>query len=130
MIAAAGIQQETPAIDYTAQDCDLMMSVNVTGCFMTAQAAARQMIRFGNGGSIVLIASMSGTVANRVCVLSLNRSSPDIKYFFFCISRREADDIDTPSSRDSSAPPTTPPKPLSCNSAATSPPNGDPTISA
>jgi len=32
---------------------------------MTAQAAAKQMIRFGNGGSIVMIASMSGSVANR-----------------------------------------------------------------
>lgn len=32
---------------------------------MTAQAVAKQMIRFGNGGSIVMIASMSGSVANR-----------------------------------------------------------------
>lgn len=65
LVAAAGIQQETPALDYTAEDCDKMLGVNVTGAFMTAQAAARQMIRFGNGGSIVLIASMSGTIANR-----------------------------------------------------------------
>merc|ERR1712093_899999 len=65
LIAAAGIQQETPALDYTAKDADLMMGINVTGCFMTAQAAARQMIKYGNGGSIVMIASMSGTVANR-----------------------------------------------------------------
>jgi NAD(P)-dependent dehydrogenase (short-subunit alcohol dehydrogenase family) len=69
LVAAAGIQQETPALDYTAEDCDKMMSVNVTGAFMTAQAVARQMIRFGNGGSIVLIASMSGSIANRVCFL-------------------------------------------------------------
>ena len=67
LIAAAGIQQETPALDYTAKAADMMLSINVTGCFMTAQAAAKQMIRFGNGGSIVMIASMSGTVANRVC---------------------------------------------------------------
>lgn len=70
LIAAAGIQQETPALEYTAKDSDMMMSVNVTGCFMTAQAAAKQMVRFGNGGSIVMIASMSGTIANRVCVFS------------------------------------------------------------
>jgi len=66
LIAAAGIQQETPALEYTAEDCDLMLGVNVTGCFMTAQAVAKQMVRFGSGGSIVMIASMSGTVANRV----------------------------------------------------------------
>ena len=70
LIAAAGIQQETPALEYTAEDCDRMMSVNVTGCFMTAQAVAKQMIRFGNGGSVVMIASMSGTVANRVSCTS------------------------------------------------------------
>lgn len=69
LIAAAGIQQETPAIDYSAEDANLMFSVNVTGVFMTAQAVARQMIRFGNGGSVVLIASMSGTVANKVRLL-------------------------------------------------------------
>ncbi|PQE32505.1 putative sorbitol utilization SOU2 protein [Rutstroemia sp. NJR-2017a WRK4] len=65
LIAAAGIQQETPALEYSAKDVDLMMSVNVTGVFMTAQAVAKQMVKFGNGGSIVLIASMSGTIANR-----------------------------------------------------------------
>lgn len=66
LIAAAGIQQETPALDYTAKDANTMFEVNVTGVFMTAQAVAKQMIRFGRGGSIVLIASMSGTIANRV----------------------------------------------------------------
>jgi len=66
LIAAAGIQQETTALEYTAEDANKMFEVNITGVFMTAQAAAKQMIRFGNGGSIVMIASMSGTVANRV----------------------------------------------------------------
>ncbi|KAF2021963.1 NAD(P)-binding protein [Aaosphaeria arxii CBS 175.79] len=65
LIAAAGIQQETPALEYTAEDANRMFEVNITGVFMTSQAVAKQMIRFGNGGSIVLIASMSGTVANR-----------------------------------------------------------------
>lgn len=66
LIAAAGVQQETPALEYTAEDANFLMSINFTGVFMTAQAVAKQMIKFGNGGSIVLIASMSGTVANRV----------------------------------------------------------------
>jgi len=43
-----------------------MFEINVTGVFMTAQAVARHMIKSGNGGSIVLIGSMSGTIANRV----------------------------------------------------------------
>ncbi|KAL2684910.1 hypothetical protein Neosp_006003 [[Neocosmospora] mangrovei] len=65
LIAAAGINQETPALEYTAEDADNMMSINFTGAFMTAQAAARQMVRLKQPGSICLIASMSGTIANK-----------------------------------------------------------------
>ena len=66
LIAAAGIQQETSALDYTAEDANRMFAVNITGVFMTAQAVAKQMIKYKNAGSIVMIASMSGTIANRV----------------------------------------------------------------
>lgn len=65
LIAAAGIQQETPALEYTAADADRMLGVNVTGVLMTAQAVARQMVKRKTDGSLVLIASMSGTIANR-----------------------------------------------------------------
>lgn len=51
LIAAAGIQQETTALEYTAEDANRMFEINITGVFMTAQAVAKQMIRFGNGGS-------------------------------------------------------------------------------
>ena len=43
------------------------MDVNVNGVLFTAQAAGRQMAKFGNGGSIVLVASMSGSITNKVC---------------------------------------------------------------
>ncbi|KAK5130376.1 hypothetical protein LTR08_002168 [Meristemomyces frigidus] len=65
LIAAAGIQQETSALEYSQGDANMMFEVNVTGVFMTAQAVAKEMIRWGNGGSIVMIASMSGSIANR-----------------------------------------------------------------
>jgi hypothetical protein len=42
---------------------------------MTAQAVAKEMIRWGNGGSIAMIASMSGTVANKV-ILDPSTSFP------------------------------------------------------
>ena len=42
------------------------MGVNTNGVLYTAQAAGRQMARFGNRGSIILIASMSGTITNKV----------------------------------------------------------------
>ncbi|KAL6411122.1 putative Short chain dehydrogenase [Ilyonectria robusta] len=66
LIAAAGINQETPALEYTAEDADRMMSINFTGCFMTAQAAARQMVRLKTPGSICLIASMSGALPSTI----------------------------------------------------------------
>ena len=74
-VAAAGIQQETPALDYTAQDSDRMLGVNVTGALMTAQAVARQMVRLEKPGSIVMIASMSGHIVNIPSVQSAYNSS-------------------------------------------------------
>ncbi|KAL8778678.1 MAG: hypothetical protein Q9213_007292 [Squamulea squamosa] len=65
LIAAAGIQQQTTALEYTAKDANMMFDVNITGVFMAAQAVAKQILKFGNGGSIAMIASMSGYIANR-----------------------------------------------------------------
>ncbi|KAI9817376.1 MAG: hypothetical protein M1832_004683 [Thelocarpon impressellum] len=65
LIAAAGVNQETPALDFKAEDVNKLLEINITGVMMTAVAVARPMIRFGKGGSIALIASMSGTVANK-----------------------------------------------------------------
>lgn len=75
LIAAAGINQETPALEYTAEDANRMFEINLTGVFMSAQAVAKQMIRFGNGGSIVMIASMSGSIANRGLICSAYNAS-------------------------------------------------------
>lgn len=52
------------------------MDVNVNGVLFTAQAAGRQMARFGNGGSIVLIASMSGSITNKVRVSTRPSCTP------------------------------------------------------
>ncbi|KAF9878148.1 hypothetical protein CkaCkLH20_04186 [Colletotrichum karsti] len=75
VIAAAGINQITPAIDYTVEDINKMMAVNYTGVFMTAQSAARQMIKYKCHGSICLIASMSGFVANHGMLSPVYNSS-------------------------------------------------------
>lgn len=40
------------------------LDVNVSGAFFTAQAAGRQMEKLGIPGSIILTASISGSVAN------------------------------------------------------------------
>ncbi|KAI5818333.1 hypothetical protein BZA77DRAFT_277486 [Pyronema omphalodes] len=65
LLAAAGINIDKPALEYSKSEVDRVFEVNATGVFLTAQAVAKEMVRYGNGGSVVLVASMSGTVANR-----------------------------------------------------------------
>ncbi|KAK4127003.1 NAD(P)-binding protein [Parathielavia appendiculata] len=65
VVAAAGIQQVTPALDYSPSDVARMLEIHYTGVFMTAQSAVKQMFKYKTRGSICLIASMSGLIANK-----------------------------------------------------------------
>lgn len=47
-----------------------MLDINVTGTFLIAQAAAREMLRMDTTGSMVFVASMSGYVSNKVRTIS------------------------------------------------------------
>ncbi|KAG6009292.1 hypothetical protein E4U21_002896 [Claviceps maximensis] len=64
-IACAGIQQTIEALDYPMRDFENVLRVNVTGVFNTCKYAARILHREARSGSIVIIASMSGNIANR-----------------------------------------------------------------
>ncbi|KAL5323231.1 hypothetical protein ACEPPN_007764 [Leptodophora sp. 'Broadleaf-Isolate-01'] len=64
-IACAGIQQKIPAVDYPVDGFRRIMDVNVTGTFLTIKHSARIFMAEGTKGSVVIIASMSGQVANR-----------------------------------------------------------------
>ncbi|KAI0637216.1 sorbose reductase sou1 [Trametes polyzona] len=65
-IAAAGVlKSHTDCLEYPAKQFQDVLDVNVNGVLFTAQAAGRQMARFGKGGSIILIASMSGSITNK-----------------------------------------------------------------
>ena len=78
LIHAAGIQQETPALEYTQADVNKMFETNVTGTYMTAQATARAMLDVNPKdtlGSIAFIASMSAGVANKGLICSAYNSS-------------------------------------------------------
>ena len=75
LIASAGVQQITPALEYSVKDLEYMMSVNYTGVFMAATAAARQMFKYKCRGSICLIASMSGLIANKGLITPVYNSS-------------------------------------------------------
>lgn len=65
-VAAAGILRDhTDCLRYPAKQFKEVLDVNTNGVLYTAQAAGQQMERFGNGGSIILVASMSGTITNK-----------------------------------------------------------------
>ncbi|CEH14783.1 sorbose reductase sou1 [Ceraceosorus bombacis] len=65
-VAAAGILGTHDALVYPVEDFKKIFDVNTTGVFLTARAAARQMYKQKEvQGSIILIASMSGSIVNR-----------------------------------------------------------------
>ena len=59
--------------------------MNVNGALFTAQAAGQQMERFGRGGSIIMIASVSGhgtNKAGRVHTIHILRMKHKQVFFF------------------------------------------------
>lgn len=59
----AGIGVNIPAAEMTLEQWQRVINVNLTGVFLTAQAAGKVMLKQG-GGSIINTASMSGHIVN------------------------------------------------------------------
>lgn len=65
LINAAGIADSNmKAETYDHEKFRRLIDINVTGSFIVSQAVANQMIKSGKGGSIINIASMSGSIVN------------------------------------------------------------------
>ncbi|KAF2840005.1 oxidoreductase [Patellaria atrata CBS 101060] len=75
LIAAAGVQKVCDAVNYPPEDIADMLSINYTGVFLTATACARAMFKYKKRGSMVLIGSMSGLVANKGLISPVYNSS-------------------------------------------------------
>jgi NAD(P)-dependent dehydrogenase (short-subunit alcohol dehydrogenase family) len=60
----AGVHRGGRALNLSPADWLLMLSVNATGVFLFAQAAARRMVEAGRGGSIVVTGSWVQDVPN------------------------------------------------------------------
>lgn len=65
-VSCAGVQKMYNAEEFPADEFRRILDVNVTGSFLVAKHVARLMKEEGTQGSIVMIASMAGHVANRV----------------------------------------------------------------
>ncbi len=65
LINNAGIMDRAPFLEMTETFWHRVIDTNLTGAFLTSQAAARQMVTQGAGGRIVNVASNSGIFGGR-----------------------------------------------------------------
>lgn len=64
-VANAGLTLFGAFLDYRPEDLQQVMNLNLRGSFFLAQAAARQMIGQGSGGSILFLSSVTGHQAHK-----------------------------------------------------------------
>lgn len=74
LVNNAGIHYGHFIVDFPLEDWEAVFAVNMRGTFLCSQAAARQMIKQGNGGCIINISSASG-------------KKPDPKGAAYCASK-------------------------------------------
>ncbi|OQO07149.1 hypothetical protein B0A48_07717 [Cryoendolithus antarcticus] len=75
LVAAAGVQYVCDALEYPSEKITEMMNINYGGVYLSAVACAREMIKYKCPGSMVLIGSMSGLIANKGLRSSVYNSS-------------------------------------------------------
>jgi glucose 1-dehydrogenase len=63
LVNNAGIFRAADFLEVTEADWDAVLAVNLKGAFLVGQAVARQMVRQGQGGAIVNMSSVNGTLA-------------------------------------------------------------------
>jgi NAD(P)-dependent dehydrogenase (short-subunit alcohol dehydrogenase family) len=64
LIVASGMNDPCPNVDMSPERFGKVMEANVTGSFLMAQAAGRQMIAQGTGGKVVLMSSVRGLLGH------------------------------------------------------------------
>jgi NAD(P)-dependent dehydrogenase (short-subunit alcohol dehydrogenase family) len=62
MVVSHGVTQHGPAVEVEQSEWDDVLTINLTGAFLCAQAAGRQMIAQRQGGAIILISSTASIV--------------------------------------------------------------------
>jgi len=58
LVNNAGIIRRAPSLEFSEEDWDAVMNVNLKSCFFLAQAAALQFVQQGSGGKIINVASL------------------------------------------------------------------------
>ncbi|KAI1828841.1 hypothetical protein CBS147337_10355 [Penicillium roqueforti] len=75
LVVAAGVNHVGGAIGHSAADIERVISINYTGAYTSATAAAAQMLNKKTRGSILLVSSISGLIANKGMTSSIYNSS-------------------------------------------------------
>jgi len=61
LVNNAGIARDTPFIDISEEEWDLMLDTHLKGSYLCSQQVARSMIGAGRGGTIINISSIKGS---------------------------------------------------------------------
>jgi NAD(P)-dependent dehydrogenase (short-subunit alcohol dehydrogenase family) len=64
VLAASGMNYVSPIVDMPVERFDAVMEANVRGNWLVCQAAGRQLIKQGTGGSVVLVSSTRGKLGH------------------------------------------------------------------
>jgi NAD(P)-dependent dehydrogenase (short-subunit alcohol dehydrogenase family) len=92
LVANAGISTRAPLHELALADWNRVIRVNLTGAFLCARAAVRQMLAQGDGGAIVTIGSVQSVVISGSGAASYKASKGGILMLTRSIAAEYADD--------------------------------------
>ena len=64
IVTCAGVEKHGPGHEFSEEDFDRIMDVNLKGTWLSARSAARAMIKAGHGGTMVMIGSINSVRGN------------------------------------------------------------------
>src|SRR3979490_1031702 len=64
IVTCAGVEKHGPGHEFSEEDFDWIIGVNLKGTWLSARAAVRAMIKAGHGGTVVMIGSINSVVGN------------------------------------------------------------------
>jgi NAD(P)-dependent dehydrogenase (short-subunit alcohol dehydrogenase family) len=64
IVTCAGVERHGLGHEFSEEDFDFIISVNLKGTWLSARSAVRAMIKAGHGGTVVMIGSINSVVGN------------------------------------------------------------------
>jgi NAD(P)-dependent dehydrogenase (short-subunit alcohol dehydrogenase family) len=64
IVTCAGVEKHGAGHEFDEDDFDRIIAVNLKGTWLSARSAAREMIKSGHGGTVVMIGSINSVVGN------------------------------------------------------------------